>query len=233
MGYLNLQSDNIIGGMKMDNKIYEKLANVQMNLLKRPLKKSGYNKFGHFNYFELKDILAPIIEECFKQGLVLTFSFMDDYAILKIRDTSNAELLESNRVAVPELREMNKGMNIMQSYGSYMTYLKRYLLLNTFLLDEDSFIDSDSSSQKNEGYLHDTPEKQRVVKKPVKKSVDEVKLEKPEDYLKFFENDLVKQGLNVNTITLYKMCTLYAKSHKSFNQKEVRELIKQKYGGKK
>lgn len=229
MGYLNLQSDNIIGGMKMDNKIYEKLANVQMNLLKKPLKKSGYNKFGHFNYFELKDILAPIIEECFKQGLVLTFSFMDDYAVLKIRDTSNGELLESNRVAVPEVKEMNKSMNIMQSYGSYMTYLKRYLLLNTFLLDEDSFIDSDSSSQ-NDGYLHDTPEKQRVVENPSKK---EVKLEKAEDYLKFFEKDLLKQGLHVNTITLYKMCSSYAKTHKDFKQKEVRDLIKEKYGGKK
>lgn len=210
--------------------IYQKIGEVQYALLNMELPKSGYNKFGKFHYFELKDIMGPIVTECYKQKLLLTFSFMEDYAVLKIRDNESGDLFESNRVSVPELHELNKGMNIMQSYGSYMTYLKRYLLMNTFLLVEDSFIDSNAAEDK---YLHDTPEKQRVVKKPVKKSVDEVKLEKPEDYLKFFENDLVKQGLNVNTITLYKMCTLYAKSHKSFNQKEVRELIKQKYGGKK
>lgn len=206
----------------MDNKIYGKLANVQINLLKRKLPKSGYNKFGKFRYFELKDIMGPIIEECFKEGLVLTFSFMGDYAILKIRDTSNAELLESNRVAVPELKEMNKGMNIMQSYGSYMTYLKRYLLLNTFLLDEDSFIDSDEDK-----YLHSTPEKQRVTPKEEEEAFE---LKTPDDYLEFFENELTRQGLHLNTITLYKMCSSYAKTH-DFKQKEVRELIKEKYAG--
>lgn len=210
----------------MDNKIYGKLANVQINLLKRKLPKSGYNKFGKFRYFELKDIMGPIIEECFKEGLVLTFSFMGDYAILKIRDTSNAELLESNRVAVPELKEMNKGMNIMQSYGSYMTYLKRYLLLNTFLLDEDSFIDSDEDKE----YLHSTPEKQRVTPKEGEEEKDNNEPKTPEDYLQFFEEELTRQGLHLNTITLYKMCTKYAKAHSNFKQKEVRELIQKKYG---
>lgn len=227
----------------MDNKIYEKLANVQLNLLHRELPKSGLNRFGNFKYFELKDIIGPIIEECYKEGLVLTFSFMDDYAVLKLRDTSNGELIECNRVAVPELKEMNKGMNIMQSYGSYMTYLKRYLLLNTFLLDEDSFIDSESetkeskiSSPKKESKVKRdkkySPEKQRVTMDTSNVTVK--KFQNPSEYIAFFESELIKEGYKVSKQNLFKKCTEQRLVNKDFKplEKQVRKLIIERYGGK-
>lgn len=227
----------------MDNKIYEKLANVQLNLLHRELPKSGLNRFANFKYFELKDIIGPIIEECYKEGLVLTFSFMDDYAVLKLRDTSNGELIECNRVAVPEIREMNKGMNILQSYGSYMTYLKRYLLLNTFLLDEDSFIDSESetkeskiSSPKKESKVKRdkkySPEKQRVTMDTSNVTVK--KFQNPSEYIAFFESELIKEGYKVSKQNLFKKCTEQRLVNKDFKplEKQVRKLIIERYGGK-
>lgn len=223
-----------------DNKIYGKLANVQMNLLHRELPKSGFNRFGNFKYFELKDIIGPIIEECYKEGLVLTFSFMEDYAVLKVRDTSNAELIESNRVAVPEVKEMNKGMNIMQSYGSYMTYLKRYLLLNTFLLDEDSYIDSESENNENtlkaESKMKEdkkySPEKQRVTMDTSNVTVK--KFQNPTEYIAFFESELIKEGYKVSKQNLFKKCTEQRIANKDFKplEKQVRKLIIEKYGGK-
>lgn len=227
----------------MDNKIYDKLANVQLNLLHRELPKSGLNRFANFKYFELKDIIGPIIEECYKEGLVLTFSFMDDYAVLKLRDTSNGELIECNRVAVPEIREMNKGMNILQSYGSYMTYLKRYLLLNTFLLDEDSFIDSESetkeskiSSPKKESKVKRdkkySPEKQRVTMDTSNVTVK--KFQNPSEYIAFFESELIKEGYKVSKQNLFKKCTEQRLVNKDFKplEKQVRKLIIERYGGK-
>lgn len=223
-----------------DNKIYGKLANVQLNLLHRELPKSGFNRFGNFKYFELKDIIGPIIEECYKEGLVLTFSFMEDYAVLKVRDTSNAELIESNRVAVPEVKEMNKGMNIMQSYGSYMTYLKRYLLLNTFLLDEDSYIDSESENNENtpkaESKVKEdkkySPEKQRVTMDTSNVTVK--KFQNPTEYIAFFESELIKEGYKVSKQNLFKKCTEQRIANKDFKplEKQVRKLIIEKYGGK-
>lgn len=223
-----------------DNKIYGKLANVQLNLLHRELPKSGFNRFGNFKYFELKDIIGPIIEECYKEGLVLTFSFMEDYAVLKVRDTSNAELIESNRVAVPEVKEMNKGMNIMQSYGSYMTYLKRYLLLNTFLLDEDSYIDSESENNENtlkaESKVKEdkkySPEKQRVTMDTSNVTVK--KFQNPSEYIAFFESELIKEGYKVSKQNLFKKCTEQRIANKDFKplEKQVRKLIIEKYGGK-
>lgn len=224
----------------MDNKIYKKLSDIQMALLGKQFNKSGVNKFGNFKYFELRDILPGIMEECYKRGIVLSFSFMGDYAVLKLHDTENDELIDSNRVAVPELKELNSKMNIVQSYGAYMTYLKRYLLLNTFLICEDSYIDSEAiienpekpHRQLKENYLHSTPEKQRVAPQTGEEEKDNNELKTPEDYLQFFEEELTRQGLHLNTITLYKMCTKYAKAHSNFKQKEVRELIQKKYGGK-
>lgn len=222
----------------MDNKIYEKLANVQMNLLKKPLKKSGYNSFGKFNYFELKDILPAIMEECYKEGLILTFSFMEDYAILKIRDTDSAELVESNRVSVPKLEIVKKGMNVMQSYGSYMTYIKRYLLLNTFLLDEDSVIDSEVASESPKKQLKqrkETPEKQRVSMDT--SNVEVKNFKNPSEYLAYFEGELVSEGYEITKQSMFKKCTEQRLVNKSFKplEKQVRKLIIEKYqnGGKK
>lgn len=216
----------------MNNNIYRKIAEVQVSLLNMALPKSGFNRFGNFKYFELKDILGPIITECYKQGLVLTFSFMENYAVLKIRDIENGDLIESNRVAVPELREMNKGMNIMQSYGSYMTYLKRYLLLNTFLLDEDSFIDSEASESHNEKQKKQSPEKQRVSMDTSKVKVK--KLQTSEEYISFFESELVSEGYEVTKQNLFKKCTEQRLVNKDFKplEKQVRKLIIEKYGGK-
>ena len=229
--------------MTTNKTICGRIAEVQLALLNMELPKTGKSSFGNrsFKYFELKDILGPIINECYKQGLVLTFTFMEDYAVLKIRDIENGELIESNRVSVPEVREMNRGMNLMQSYGSYMTYLKRYLLLNTFLLEEDSFIDSEVASEspkkqsKQSKERKGTPEKQRVS---MDTSNIEVKnFKNPSEYLAYFEGELVSEGYEVTKQNMFKKCTEQRLVNKSFKplEKQVRKLIIEKYqnGGKK
>lgn len=224
--------------MNMTTKsIYQKIGEVQYALLNMELPKSGYNKFGKFYYFELKDIMGPIVTECYKQKLLLTFSFMEDYAVLKIRDNESGDLFESNRVSVPELHELNNGMNIMQSYGSYMTYLKRYLLMNTFLLVEDSFIDSEvaSESPKKQPKRKETPEKQRVSMDT--NNVEVKNFKNPSEYLAYFEGELVSEGYEVTKQNMFKKCTEQRLVNKRFKplEKQVRKLIIEKYqnGGKK
>ncbi len=38
--------------------IYEKIMKVRYDILQLDIKKSGHNKFSHFDYFELKDFLS-------------------------------------------------------------------------------------------------------------------------------------------------------------------------------
>ena len=125
--------------------IYQKIAGIQKNLLHKELPKSGYNKFGKFKYYELEDILPAIFSECYEQELFIEFSFTNDLAQLKIRNWNEPGESVITSVPMPEIVALNKGMNVMQSEGSYITYLKRYLLVNLFLIVEKDVVDSDKN----------------------------------------------------------------------------------------
>lgn len=124
--------------------IYQKIVGIQKNLLQKELPKSGYNKFGNFKYHELEDILPTIFRECYNQELFIEFSFTNELAQLKIRNWNEPGESVITSVPMPEIVPLNRGMNIMQSEGSYITYLKRYLLINMFLIVEKDVVDSDN-----------------------------------------------------------------------------------------
>lgn len=129
--------------------IYQKIAGIQKNLLHKELPKSGYNKFGKFKYYELEDILPAIFSECYEQELFIEFSFTNELAQLKIRNWNEPGESVITSVPMPEIVALNKGMNVMQSEGSYITYLKRYLLVNMFLIVEKDVVDSDNIKTDN------------------------------------------------------------------------------------
>lgn len=122
--------------------IYQKIAGIQKNLLQKELPKSGYNR--NFKYHELEDILPTIFRECYNQELFIEFSFTNELAQLKIRNWNEPGESVITSVPMPEIVPLNRGMNIMQSEGSYITYLKRYLLINMFLIVEKDVVDSDN-----------------------------------------------------------------------------------------
>lgn len=124
--------------------IYQKIVGIQKNLLQKELPKSGYNKFGNFKYHELEDILPTIFRECYNQELFIEFSFTNELAQLKIRNWNEPGESVITSVPMPEIVPLNRGMNVMQSEGSYITYLKRYLLINMFLIVEKDVVDSDN-----------------------------------------------------------------------------------------
>ena len=78
---------------------------------------------------------------------MLDFTFTQTEAILKVRDWNTPGEVASTRAPMPEIREMNSKMNIVQSEGAYITYLKRYLLTNMFLIMEKDIIDADDQTK--------------------------------------------------------------------------------------
>ena len=122
--------------------IHQKIARIQKNLMGMKLPKSGENKFANFKYYELEDILPAIFKECYNQELFLEFSFSLEEAQLKVRNWNEPGESVITSVPMPEIVPLNRGMNIMQSEGSYITYLKRYLLTNLFLIMEKDVVDA-------------------------------------------------------------------------------------------
>ncbi len=156
--------------------IYEKICNVQGRIAGMKLHKSGKNKFGGFEYYELDDILPPISKECQKENLLIDFTFHENEGVITLRDCKTPEKIYRNSVLMPPLKELNSKMNLPQSLGAYMTYLKRYLLMNTFLIPEKDTVDSEklaSMNVKSPGKKYSEPSKKFTTAdkdKPLKPS---------------------------------------------------------------
>lgn len=142
--------------------IYEKLARIQEEVMNTSFSKSGENKFQKYDYFELEDLLQKIIPLTIKYETTIMFSFTE-HGVLKLKDWNPEKGEVSIRVPFPELEAINRGTNKIQSTGAYITYLKRYLLMNMFLIMEKDIVDSNDGVKK---------EPNNVPKKEV--DVDEV-----------------------------------------------------------
>ena len=122
--------------------IIAKIEEIQYVLMGVKFTKSGYNKFSKNKYHELKDILPSIIKECHKRDLVLLFNFTKDAAYMDVTDKNNVENYYRFAMPMPQPGALNKQMNEIQSIGADSTYLKRYLLVNAFLILEDDIADA-------------------------------------------------------------------------------------------
>ena len=108
--------------------IYCKISLIQQKLLKEQFKtKKGF----HGEYIPLKEMLPQILKECSEQELTMYFTSTSDHMILKLMSFDGKEEF-SARVRLPELTSDEK------KEGARITYLKRYLLMNTFMIIEDS-----------------------------------------------------------------------------------------------
>lgn len=175
--------------------IYQKLANIQCALLKKDIPKSGYNKHKGFKYHELEDLIPPIFEECMKEELTLVFTFVENAAVLKIRDWNGKDEI-SVRVTMPELVIPDKNPNnqLIQAVGANVTYMKRYLLVNTFLIIEKEVIDAS-----NTGNTNDVTESEKQRKKEAE-PVRELNLQELVDKAL---TKLQKKGLSNEEITSF------------------------------
>jgi len=119
--------------------VYSKLQKARVLLQELPLKKSGFNSFAGFKYFELADFL-PSINTIFDDlGLCSVFSISEDVATLRIFDSEfggvvyfRSPIAEAGAGKAPPI----------QALGSMHTYLRRYLFLNALEITEHDAVDA-------------------------------------------------------------------------------------------
>lgn len=122
--------------------VISKIEEIQFVLMGHKFPKSGYNKYSGNKYHELRDIMPPIMKECHARDLVLLFNFTQEAAYLDVTDKNNVENFYRFSMPMPKIEALNKKMNEIQSIGADSTYLKRYLLVNSFLILEDDVADA-------------------------------------------------------------------------------------------
>ena len=122
--------------------LYEKINNIKKQILEAKLKKTGYNKFSNFMYYELADITPTIISLCNKYNVMTKITFSKEYAELTIIDIEKTSdcLVYSSPMEELEL----KGCNKIQALGGTETYQRRYLYLMAFDIIEADMFDATS-----------------------------------------------------------------------------------------
>lgn len=125
--------------------IYDKINEVKLGISKADLKKSGYNKFSNFYYYELSDFLPKIIELCQINKLFTKLTFTLEKALLEIID--NEDINSKEEYEIPTTFVKINGCNDMQSLGSVQTYARRYLYMNAFDITESDLMDKISGDK--------------------------------------------------------------------------------------
>ena len=176
--------------------IYKRLSQINCNLLKKNIPKTGYNKHKNFKYYELVDMIPHATMECHQANIALVFPFCEGVAILKLVDMDDPSKYITYRLKIPELvvPEKNPNNKIIQDYGADITYLKRYLLQLAFpCFSDKDFIDGEvASSAKNTNESSAKKEEKKVADLPMGELVLKAK------------EKLVKKGISEKEIT-YKM----------------------------
>jgi len=119
--------------------VYEKLQQARIKLQNTALKKSGYNKFAEYKYFELGDFLPAIQSIFFDLKLCPVVSFGAELATLRIIDTENGGCITFTS---PMAQANLKGCHPIQNLGAVETYSRRYLYVTALEIVEHDSIDS-------------------------------------------------------------------------------------------
>ena len=126
-----------------ENRVLQKLQQARVMLQEKNLKKTGYNPFQKFNYFELSDFL-PQVNKIFNElKLYSHFNLYKDKAKLVIICTETNEQLQFT-TPIQQIKENAK----MQDIGAIHTYSKRYLYYNALEIVENDLIDCKDQSPK-------------------------------------------------------------------------------------
>ena len=119
--------------------IYLKMAEARGNLQEVEFKKSAYNSFSKYYYFDLGDILPPIMQACNKFKMTPIFNMTKEVATLRIINAENVEeeILFTMPVHICNL----KGCNEMQNVGGSQTFAQKYLYSAAFGISETDSTD--------------------------------------------------------------------------------------------
>jgi hypothetical protein len=119
--------------------VYKKLNDARKKFHAKPLKKSGWNDYSKYHYFELGDFLKPALEIFDEVGLCGVITFEKEYAIMMVYDTESSEFI---RFTSPMAEANLKGCLPIQSLGAVETYQRRYLWSAALEIVEHDAIDS-------------------------------------------------------------------------------------------
>lgn len=150
--------------------IYLKLAKMRVDLQKKNLQMSGFNKYSNFHYYELSDFLPYCNEIAEKYKVLCLYKMEEKQAVLKILNTENLDEFISFELPLSEISI--KGAVGIQNTGGLATYTRRYLYLIAWEISEiDELDQADMDSKEKQ------KEKDRAESEAYKKEQQKIAME--------------------------------------------------------
>jgi hypothetical protein len=126
--------------------IYLKLNRARGQFHSTELKKTGFNSFAKYYYFELADFLVPALKIFAENDLCAIVSFDKDIASMTIIDIDKPE--STIVLTSPMGSAALKGCHEVQNIGAVETYQRRYLWVAALEIVEHDALDATTGSDK-------------------------------------------------------------------------------------
>ena len=122
---------------KNRGKLYKKLQQARLELQNKKLKKTGYNPFQKFNYFELGDFL-PYVNKIFSE-----LQLADHINIYRDRATAECIIIDTETGEQVEFyTPIQEQLAKQQDIGAVITYARRYAYNVVLNISENDILDA-------------------------------------------------------------------------------------------
>ncbi|HPA57172.1 MAG TPA: ERF family protein [bacterium] len=163
--------------------IYKKLNKLRMEFISRDVKKTGYNKFANYPYFELEDILPVAVPLCSEIGLTTITSFKRNelgvYGVMRVVDIEATDKF----IEIESASGMAtlKACHDIQNVGAVETYHRRYLWTALLELTEHDAMEEKTESGEGENSKEEKGKKKKINTPPLTKIDAHVNAEEKKD----------------------------------------------------
>ena len=134
----------MVDEVKVVKNIYQKMIDGRSLFQNTPKKKSGENKFAHYSYYQLDDIVPILTKIETSCQLLFMISFEDNKGILTVVNAEKPEetLTYSTPTSLDCLAQNKMKPSEIQQIGAMETYSRRYLYLMALDVVESDAVDA-------------------------------------------------------------------------------------------
>lgn len=177
--------------------IYEKLAQARVDFHSAKIKKSGWNDYSQYEYFELSDFLPVILKLQDKHKFICMTSFDENLATMEIIDLEKTEdkIIFTSPMSTAKLKACHE----VQNLGAVETYERRYLYMTAFEIIENDEVDR-SLSYDNAVPQKKEPKKNRWEKEQLDSFAEIMQNPLFTEDRKAFYRTSIKNGVDYNSL---------------------------------
>jgi hypothetical protein len=132
--------------------IYAKLVDARKAFYELDVKKTGYNEYSNYYYFELSDILVPSCNVLADNDLMAIMSFETEIATMTVHDFVTGD---SFVITSPMSTATLKACQPVQSMGACQSFVRRYCYIALMEITESDKDILESASGKPEDLATD------------------------------------------------------------------------------